>query len=315
MKKVLIIYGGNSSEHEISCISAQSILKNIDNDIYDVQSVYLNQNNEWLLNKNNDQIKIENLILFLNQFDVVFPVIHGKIGEDGKIQTFFELFDIKYVGCDSRTSFISFDKDLTKQIIEKNNIPNVPYKTIFKNNNKKELKNLKFPLIVKPAKEGSSIGISVVKNKKELKKAIKIGFQYDNKLLIEPFLNVIELEVAILEDKKFIISNIGEINTNKKWYSFDEKYKNNNTTCSLKSSLNNKQKKEVLSYVKKIINILNIKGLSRIDFFYDIDNDKIYFNEINTMPGFTEISMYANLIMSQGYTYKELISVLIDNAK
>lgn len=319
LKKVLILFGGNSYEHEISCKSVNFIIDNIDISKFDYKLVGIDYNNEWYevdnkieINKNwknNTVIKIDNIIEYSKQFDIVFPMIHGNTGEDGKLQSLFELYNIKYVGCNSYSSLICYDKLLTKIFLEKYSIPQVPY--IIYNDNL-NLKNIEYPVIIKPCKCGSSIGINVAHNKRELKKYLKIAKKYDNNILIEKYIkNNRELECAVLEDKnKLIISDIGEIINNGNWYDYDSKYISKIDTVI--SDIDVNIKNDIKNYSKKIFNILWCNGLSRIDFLYDLDNKKLYFSEINTMPGFTEISMYPKLINNEGINFNEIITKLLD---
>lgn len=322
LKNVLILFGGNSFEHEISCKSVNFIINNIDYKKFNYKLVGIDYDNNWyeIKNikkidknwKNNKVIKIDNIIEYSKKFDIVFPMIHGNTCEDGKLQSMFELYNIKYVGCNSYSSIICFDKLLTKLILEKYSIPQVPY-VIYDNNT--NLEAIEYPVIIKPCKCGSSIGINVAHNKKELKKYLKIALKYDKNILIEKFIkNNKELECAILEDgKKIIVSDIGEIVNNGIWYDFNSKYINQNDTII--SNIDENIKKDIKSYSKNIFNILGCKNLSRIDFLYDIDNKKLYFNEINNIPGFTEISMYPKLIKNYGINFKELITKLLTTSK
>ena len=322
MKKVLILFGGDSAEHEVSCKSAKSILENIDRTKFIVTSVgikkdwfifdddysYL-ENGNWL---NSNVKKIENIIEFLKQFDVVFPIIHGNTCEDGKIQGMFELFNIKYVGCDSSSSLLSYDKDLTKTIFKSYDIPQVNYVTLTDNYNIDEVKDkLKFPMIIKPSRCGSSIGINKANNLKELKKSIKKALQYDDKIIVEEFITARELECAVREDKKIIVSDVGEIITNVDFYDYDAKYNDENSKTVKSADIPKDVKKQIQALAKKVFNCLRCKGMARIDFFYD---DKIYVNEINTIPGFTSISMYPMLLTNNKFTYSDLITSLINNA-
>lgn len=317
MKKVLILFGGNSYEHEISCKSVNFIIENIDKKLFNYEVVGIDYNNDWFLVnsnvidnnwKNNIKEKVNNIISYLKGFDIVFPIIHGSYGEDGKLQSLFEIAKVKYVGCDSFSSIICYDKLLTKLILEKYDIPQVPY-VIY---NKDNIDKVSFPSIVKPCKCGSSIGISVVRNKKELKNSIKEALKYDNNIVIEKYIeNRKELECAVIEkNNKLIISDIGEIGDGCEWYDYDSKYIKEIKTKI--SDINKKIKKDIINYSKEIFQILNCKGLSRIDFIYGIDNKKLYFNEINTMPGFTDISMYPKLIMDKGFKKREIITTLLD---
>lgn len=318
MKKVLILFGGNSYEHEVSCKSVNFIIKNIDKNLFDFDIVGIDFNNTWFkVNKNieidrswknNILKKIDNINEFLKDFDIVFPIIHGNNGEDGKLQSLFELYNIDYVGCNSYSSLICYDKLLTKIILEKYNIPQIPYVIYDKNT---DFNSIKYPAIVKPCKCGSSLGISVVNNQSELKKSINEALKYDNKVIIENFIqNNRELECAILsKNKNVIISDIGEILSNGNWYDYNSKYKTKNDTII--SNIDQKIKQDIQDYSKKIFKLLQCKDLSRVDFLFDLDTNKLYFNEINTMPGFTEISMYPKLIKNSGITFTDLISILL----
>ncbi len=275
-------------------------MENIDKNKFDLYGVYVIPNNEWTY-KNKT---IENIIEFLKQFDIVFNIIHGNTEEDGKIQGMLDLFNIKYIGSKCGASYICMDKERTKEILKYYNIPQVPFQ------NYKDKLIISFPVIVKPARGGSSIGINIANNKKEYKKAIKEALKYDDKIIVEKYINARELEVAILEDKNLIISDIGEIITNNKFYDYDTKYISNNAKTII-SDIPENIKKQIKKYAKQVFKILELKGLARIDFFYDIEYNKIYLNEINTLPGFTKISMYPKLLNK--FEYKDLITKLIEN--
>lgn len=319
MKNVLILFGSNSFEHTISCKSVNFIINNIDTNKFNYKLVGIDYDNVWYkikefnnINenwKNNKIIKINNIIEYAKKFDIVLPMIHGNTCEDGKLQSLFELYNIKYVGCNSYSSIICYDKLLTKLFLEKYSIPQVPYIVYNDNIN---LETIEYPVIVKPCKCGSSIGINIAYNKKELKKCLKIASKYDSNIIIEKFIkNNRELECAILEDnKKLIISDVGEIITNGSWYDFDAKYISQNNTII--SNIDESIKKDIRNYSKNIFNIMGCNGFSRIDFLYDLDNKKLYFNEINTIPGFTEISMYPKLINNTGLEFKEIITKLLN---
>ena len=320
LKNVLILFGGNSYEHEISCNSVNFIINNIDTNLFKFKVVGIDFDNNWyeIQNINNIDNKwmnknsklINNIIEYSKQFDIVFPMIHGFSGEDGKYASLFELFDIKYVGCDAYSSIICYDKLLTKLVLEKFGIPQVPYLIYNSNLN---LKNIEYPVIVKPCKCGSSIGINIAHKKQELNKAIKNALKYDSNVLIEKFIkNKSELECSILEKgKKQIISDIGEIINQKQWYDYNSKYKDKTDTKI--SSIDESIKENIKKYSLAIFNILNCKDMSRIDWLYDVDNNKLYFNEINTIPGFTEISMYPKLLNSLNISNKEIITFLLNS--
>lgn len=323
MKKILVLFGGNSYEHNISCKSAKTILENIDTKKYNVTSVGIDKENNWYLFNDNLNLlsdeswtkgnitKIDNPIEYLKTFDKVFPIMHGNPIENGNLQGLFNLFNIDYVGSNLQSSIISYDKDLTKIICEKNNIPQVPYITI---TNKSEIKNINidYPVIIKPAKCGSSIGINIANNKKELIKYIKIAFNYDNKVIIEKYIKSRELECAILKDKKLIVSSVGEIKSANTFYDYEAKYEKDSNLL-IPAPIPKELFSEIQELSLKIFQILELKNLARIDFLYDYQNNKLYFNEVNTMPGFTTISMYPLLFNHLGISTKDLITKLIEN--
>ncbi len=328
MKKILILFGGNSSEHYVSCKSAKSIIENIDKKLFKVEVTGIDFDNTWykfsddlsyLKNDNWKEaniLKIDNIIKYIKEFDVVFPITHGTNGEDGKLQGMLELFNIPFVGCKTLTSSIGMDKAMSKIIFDSLNIKQVPYIVInddYKINDIME--RIELPVIVKPANGGSSIGISKANNKKELIKAMKEAKKYDSKVIIEKFIKARELEVAVLENKGNILcSNIGEIKSANEFYDYDAKYVNSKSTTTIPDDIPLSIVDKIKEYAKKIFKGLNCNGYARVDFFYDEKSEEIYINEINTMPGFTSISMYPKLIESIGINYTDLITTLIDNA-
>lgn len=329
MKKVLVLFGGNSSEHNVSCLSAKSILENIDRKIFDVVSVGITKNNEWYIFDDNLSYlenekwlkakniqRITNIITFIISFDVVFPVIHGLNGEDGRLQGMFDLFNIKYVGCNTLCSAIGMDKEITKIIFNYFKIPQVSCVSIkYPHFKLKDIeKVLEYPMIVKPANGGSSIGITKVSNKKELTKAIKLASKYDKKIIIEKFIKARELECAVIENKKLYISTIGEIKPAHDFYDYESKYENIGSETIIPANLPENIIKQIKEYATKAFIGIGGNGLARIDFFYDEENNKVYLNEVNTMPGFTTISMFPQLLIYDGVSYQDIITILINNA-
>lgn len=328
IKKVLILFGGNSSEHYVSCKSCESIVSNIDDELFDYEIVGIDFDNTWykfeddllFLNEGSWKEakieKIDNIIDYVKQFDVVFPITHGKNGEDGKLQGMLELFGIPFVGCKTLASAICMDKEMSKIVFNDIKIKQVPYVTINKNYNLKDIiDELGLPLIVKPANGGSSIGISKANNKRELNKAIKLAKKYDDKIIIEKFIKSRELEIAVLENKNNIICSMpGEIKSSNEFYDYEAKYVSDSSYTTIPGDLPENIVKTIKDYALKIFDKLNLKGYARIDFFYDEEKEQIYINEVNTIPGFTSISMYPKLIENEGINYTGLITILINNA-
>ena len=321
MKKILILFGGNSHEHVISCKSAKTILTHIDKSLYNITAVGIDHQNNWYLYlddinlideswQNRNIEKITNIIEFLKQFDKVFPVIHGNPEENGNIQGMFNLFNIEYVGTNLLGSIISYDKELTKIICNHRKIPQVPYITI---NENKKIKNIPFPypVIIKPAKCGSSIGINIASNVKELNEYVNLAFKYDNKVIIEKYIKARELECTILETNKIISSPIGEIRSSNTFYDYEAKYLKDSSLI-IPANISKELAKEITELSKKIFNVLSLSTLARIDFLYDYNEEKLYFNEVNTMPGFTDISMYPLLFKEVGINIKNLITKIIE---
>ena len=226
-----------------------------------------------------------------------------------------DLFNIKYVGCKTLPSAVCMDKIFSKYIFNYLNIPQVPFTEVTNDISINDIiSEINFPMIVKPANGGSSIGISKVNNKKELKNAIKEAYKYDNKVLVEKYVIARELECAVLVDKNIKVSNVGEIKAANEFYDYNAKYENNKSYTIIPADIPDSVVTQIQEYAKKAFIGTNASSLSRVDFFYDEINNEIYLNEINTMPGFTEISMYPQLFINEGYTYKELINILIENA-
>lgn len=325
MKKVLLLCGGNSTEHKISLMSAESILENIDRSKFDITTCIIDFDNFWyeyldnykeIGNWKNKLIKpVSNIVEYLHSYDLVFPIIHGINGEDGKLQGMLDLFNIKYVGCKTLSSAIGMDKEISKIMFNHLNIPQIPFITIknkdFKIND--IIDTLNFPMIVKPANGGSSIGITKANNKRQLKKAINYAFKFDNKIIVEKFIKSRELECAILEDKEYYISEIGEILSANEFYDYDAKYENNNSSTIIPATIPLNIIEKIQRYAKEAFIGLDCKGLARVDFLFDEENNQVYLNEINTLPGFTTISMYPQLFISEGLSYSELITKLLKN--
>lgn len=330
MIRLGIIYGGISTEHDISVMSAKSIIENLDKEKYEIHEIYINEYGKWFQNSNGEKEEISNIVWYLKDLDVAFPVLHGLGGEDGTIQGMFEMLKIPYVGCGVLASSIGMDKVYTKTIFEKARIEQVPYMYIKKNENgyviinekfeEEEFKiekitdKIKFPMFVKPSNSGSSIGVKKATNNSELKMAIEHAAEYDNKILVEQGINAREIECAILEDKELIASTVGEIISAEGFYSFDAKYNIPESKTIIPADMPNEQIEQIQKLAIKAFKAIDGKGLARVDFFMEKETNKIYINEINTMPGFTKISMYPKLFEAVGITYSELLDKLIENA-
>lgn len=330
MIKLGIVYGGVSTEHDISVMSAKSVIENLDKEKYEIHEIYINKYGKWYEVIDNEKEEIYNLIWALKKLDVVFPILHGLGGEDGTIQGMLEMLQVPYVGCKVLASSVGMDKVYTKIIFEKAGIPEAPYVYIKKkengyiivNENFKEeefkvesiTKKLNYPMFVKPSNSGSSVGVKKATNNEELKMAIENAGQYDNKILIEQGINAREVECAILDGTEVRASTVGEIISTEEFYSFDAKYNIPESKTIIPADISKEQIEQIQKLAIRAFKAIDGSGLARVDFFIEKDTNKIYINEINTMPGFTKISMYPKLFEAVGIKYSELLDKLIANA-
>ena len=343
--KLGVIFGGMSTENEVSIISANSILNNLDEKKYDIYPIYIDkEGNWWETERQNvklelgatveNKTKIENEIKYLKQLDVVFPVLHGLYGEDGAIQGLLELLKTPYVGGHVLSSSIGMDKAYSKIIFERAGLKQADYeyirklreKYIYVNKNfdeellsldevsKKISYNLKFPMFIKPSNSGSSVGINKAKNLEELKKYIEYAAKFDNKILVEQGIIGREVECAVLGNEEVIVSCVGEIKPAEEFYSYDAKYNNKQSRTEIPADLPKEISEKIRNQAIKAFKAIDGKGLSRVDFFIENNTNEIYINEINTMPGSTNISMYPKLFEEGGIGYKELLDKLIQLA-
>lgn len=330
MIKLGIIYGGISTEHDISKMSAKSIIENLDKTKYEIKEIYINKQGKWFEIKGKEKVELHNLIVTLKELDVIFPVLHGLGGEDGTIQGLFEMVQRPYVGCGVLASSIGMDKVYTKIIFEKAKIPQAKYIYIKKVKNSysiineqfneeefdidKIIEKIKFPMFVKPSNSGSSVGVKKAKNKEELRQAIENAAQFDNKILVEQGIEAKEVECAILQDRENIVaSTVGEIKVAEEFYSYDAKYNEPKSKTIIPANISEKQRERIKELSIKAFKAIDGKDLARVDFFIEKETNKIYINEINTMPGFTQISMYPKLFEAVGVSYTNLLNKLVEN--
>ena len=345
--KLGIIFGGMSTEHDVSIVSATSIMESLNKEKYDIIPIYINKTGNWFkYTKNINEIKILNIgeepteleviknsINILKETDVIFPVLHGLYGEDGTIQGLLELIKVPYVGCKVLSSAVSMDKVYTKILFEKAGLKQVKYEYIRKNKNentyryidkefneeilelnelsKKIAKKLRFPMFVKPSNSGSSVGIKKAKNIEELKNAIEYANEFDEKILIEEGINAREIECAVLGKKDVKASCVGEILPAEEFYSYEAKYTNEESKAIIPADISENIANQIRNMAIKAFKAVDGKGLARVDFFIEKETNEIYINEINTMPGFTKISMYPKLWEASGIKYSDLLDELI----
>lgn len=338
--KLGVIFGSSSTEHEVSVVSGYNVICNLNEKKYDVIPIYLDKNNGWYVCDNfkiekfgelPKKIKpIKNVFEFLKSLDCVIPVMHGKLGEDGSVQGLLEILGVPYVGCNILASSVCMDKIYTKAILK--NIANVsPGIAIIKENKdlyyfdnlklvrKVSLKDigrlisekLGYPVFVKPSRFGSSVGVTKVKEEKNLKSAILEALKFDNEILIEKEIKGRELECAVLCGKSL---EVGEVLSAEEFYGYDAKYINEESKTVIPADIPKEIKNNIKDIAELAFRATNCKGLARLDFFLENETNKIIINEINTMPGFTDISMYPKLAEAAGISYKKLLDILIKDA-
>lgn len=344
-KKVLVFFGGMSTEHEVSRMSAVSVLKNINKEKYDIGVIGIDKEGNFLeyIGKYEDIVncdwkkdtrKITDLIGYIKCYDVAYPVLHGLYGEDGTIQGLFELLKIPYVGPKVLASSVSMDKVYTKIVYDKAGIKQVPSAYLKVENNKillvddnfdeiddeeeiinKIEKKIGYPAFVKPSNSGSSVGVTKARNKEELHSSINEAKKYDKKILVEKGINARELECAVLEQNGEVkASVVGEILPAGEFYSYESKYEDESSGLAIPADIDENISNYIRETAIKAFKAVDANGLSRVDFFIDKDTGEIYLNEINTLPGFTNISMYPKLWDKTGIEYSKLIDILIENA-
>jgi D-alanine-D-alanine ligase len=349
--RVGILFGGRSGEHEVSLLSAASILKAIDRTKYEVIPIAITKQGQWLApedatrllagNTKPAPVLLQSKSIQLNasaglteSLDVIFPVLHGTFGEDGTIQGLLELTDIAYVGSGVLGSATGMDKSAMKQLFAAANLPQSPHVNLLRSEWKSDCKrctkliekNLRYPIFVKPANLGSSVGISKVHNRSELTPAMDLAASYDRKLIIEqgvggPGTKPREFEVAVLGNDSPIASVVGEIVPGAEFYDYDAKYHSNTSVPIIPAKLSKSESKQIRKMAIAAFRACDCAGLARVDFLMEpaaktkkskkMKPARIYLNEINTMPGFTSISMYPKLWQVSGISYKDLIDRLI----
>ena len=342
--KVGVIFGGMSTEKEISILSANSILDNLNKRKYDIYPLFMENGSTWYRYRKTKDVKlgdklvfeskIEDITSYLKKLDVVIPVLHGLYGEDGTVQGLLEILKIPYVGCKVLASSIGMDKVYTKIIFEKAGLKQAPsvyvrkskdeFIYIDKEFNEQKLsleeisakceKWLKYPMFIKPSNSGSSVGITKVKNKEELINAIKYAGKFDNKIIVEQGICGREVECAVLGNEDVIASRVGEIKAADEFYSYDAKYKNEESKVEIPANISKEKEEEIRKDAIKAFKAIDGKGLSRVDFFIEDKTEDVYINEINTFPGFTSISMYPKLFCEAGIKEEELLDKLINLA-
>lgn len=344
---VIILFGGISSEHAISCISAASVLRNIDRKKYTVSAVGITKAGRWFLYENENPDKIEDgsweqetlvpavlspdrsthglLIqreagVEARYVDCVFPVLHGIGGEDGTVQGLLTLAGIPFVGCDLAASACGMDKSLTKLIAAAAGVRQAAYyvaqRQMFAENPATVIREIKqklpqFPVFIKPCSCGSSVGVHKAADETELQEGLQEAFQWDRKVLVEEFIDGHEVECAVMGNASPVASIVGEIAPTQDFYTFDAKYHDASSALYIPAHISERAQDAVRMAALRVYRALGCTGLSRVDFFCTWQGEEVVFNEINTIPGFTSISMYPKLFGAGGIAYAELLDRLI----
>ena len=339
--QLAVLFGGKSAEHEVSVQSARNIVEALNKSKYDITLIGIDKTGAWQtfsapqlssakkITSSENKAGPSAIIPYsaggkflantkknIKKIDVVFPVLHGPFGEDGTVQGLLKLANVPFVGASILASAAGMDKDMAKKIWRDAGLPIARFLTFKKHEIKsiifeKVKQNLGLPLFVKPANLGSSVGITKAHNRSEFMAALKTAFLYDHKIIIEEYINGREIECAILGNEKPIASVCGEIILRHEFYSYKAKYLDENgARLSIPAKLPERVSKKIQELALKAFIVLNCEGLARVDFFVTAD-EKIFINEINTMPGFTSISMYPKLWQASGLSYGKLIDTLI----
>jgi D-alanine-D-alanine ligase len=301
--KVGVLFGGKSAEHEVSLQSAENVIKALNKDKYEVTPIKINKDGKFEFN-------------VIQNFDVIFPVLHGPFGEDGSIQGLLKLAGVPFVGAGVLGSAVGMDKDVMKRLLREAGIPIGKFITI-KISNKISFqdaeKELGLPLFIKPANMGSSVGVSKARNEEEFIRAVNDAFQYDSKIIIEEFIEGREIECAVLGNDEPVASIPGEVVASQEFYSYDAKYTDTSSKTVIPADISSDIIKRVQESAIKTFKALNCEGLGRVDFFLKKNGDLLVI-EINTLPGFTDISMYPKLWEVSGVPQSELLDKLINLA-
>lgn len=344
MKNVLVLFGGFSSEHEISCVSASYVINNIPRESYTVYTIGISKEGEWFLYEGDtalldgdrwlDSGKCVKAVLSPDRtdhgilvfrgstaerihIDVCFPVLHGKNGEDGTMQGLLEIAGIPCVGCGTLSSAMCMDKAVTNMVADAMGVRQAKWLAIERSAYAKAqsafinraAEYLQYPIFVKPANAGSSIGISKAQDEQALRAAVELAFSYDKKIVLEAFVDGFEVECAVLGNEEPMASAVGQIIPCNSFYDYEAKYQAESRLL-IPAELPPERQNEVREAAVEIYKALGCRGLARVDFFVEKDSGKVVFNEINTIPGFTPISMYPKLLEQSGVPYPKLLDRL-----
>jgi D-alanine-D-alanine ligase len=332
--RVLLLCGGQSEEHEVSLSSAKSVIVALEQAQLSVTPLVISREGKWLPPSEAPAALASGSVrsggdLVLHHaasaeaFDVVFPLLHGPMGEDGTVQGMLTLAKLPFVGSGVLGSAVCMDKVMTKNVLAAHGIPQVTYKLVLRNQYSKdpeacieELLQLMFPMFVKPTNLGSSVGISKAKDLETLKAALELAFSYDRRVIVEASASYKprELEVGILGNDELIVSPVGELTFDTEFYDYETKYVEGRAEMHIPANVPASVSERVQQLAKQAFIALDCAGLARIDFFYIQETDQVLLNEVNTMPGFTKTSMYPSLMGQAGWSYDALVRRLVELA-
>ena len=346
---VCVLFGGISPEHEVSLRSAESVLKNLNPEKYNIIPVGITKDGDWIRYGGTDYselpagtwmdhadnrraaispIRGQGLLCFEGDcvvrelIDVVFPVLHGENGEDGAMQGLLQMAGIPYVGPHVAESAVAMDKTLTKLVADNAGVPQAAWQLVRSADLRCRMENIieqlenrfSYPVFVKPAGTGSSVGVSKALDREQLQEALTKAGQFDDKILVEEFIHGREVEVAVMGNDSPVASVCGEIDSGAEFYDYDAKYITDTSVAYIPARIDEAVAEQVREQAVKIYSAIGCKGLSRVDFFVTYEDDRVVFNEINTLPGFTSISMYPKLFAASGIPYDELLDRLLELA-
>lgn len=325
MKRIGLFFGGMSNEAEISILSAKNIASNLDRKRYALVPVFWDPKGRFHLVSDIEHLKDAKELAstdFSRYIDIAFPITHGKFGEDGVLQAIFESQRLPYCGCRMLSSALCMDKAACKTLLSGHDIVQTKFVTIDRHAmDDKQItttletvqRDFSLPIFVKPSNSGSSVGISQVTDLDQLEEALSLAQKHDDKMVIEEGLtNFQEIELAILGNSELVVSSPGQLKPPQGFYTYDEKYVLEQTESSIPARIPPKTAEEAMSLAERAYRLCDCKGFARIDMF--VQNNKVYLNEINTLPGFTDISMYPRLMQASGIPYPELLSRIIELA-
>ena len=348
MKKtsVCVLFGGISPEHEVSLRSAESVLNNMDKNKYNVFPLGITKSGEWILFGGTDYsqlptgqwqehpdnrratispvrgqgiLSFEGDCVVRENIDVVWPVLHGENGEDGAMQGLLQMAGIPYVGSRVAASAVAMDKTLTKLVVDNAAIPQAAWQLVRRKDTEERMERtldllegrFQYPMFVKPAGTGSSVGVSKAPDREALREALLCAGAYDEKILVEEFIHGREVEVAVMGNESPVASVCGEIDSGADFYDYDAKYVTDTSTAYIPARIPEDVAEQVRDNAVKVYKAVGCRGLSRVDFFVTYEGNRVVFNEINTLPGFTSISMYPKLFAASGIPYSQLIDQLL----